>query len=79
MIRIVPPGSAEDYAHVIIVRYKHALSGGSFVGGVWTGRFEVTFQDLGKDFVTESGYLTRNGLTYSDLIRSADGGRSEGV
>jgi hypothetical protein len=115
-------GSQEDYAHVTIVRYKHALSGDSFVGGVWTGRFEgpkynvvagsdgfirinpssffayqalasqtkgadgndeveghalnflyyymtrnhlfeVTLQDLGKDFTTETGYLTRNGLT----------------
>ncbi len=114
--------SPEDYAHVTIARYKHALSGDSFIGGVWTGRFEgsrynivagsdgyirvnpssffsyqalaaltkpaggsdeieghalnflyyyqtrnhlfeVTFQDLGKDFVTETGYLTRNGLT----------------
>ncbi|HUU04680.1 MAG TPA: hypothetical protein VMZ49_02265, partial [Patescibacteria group bacterium] len=25
--------------------------------------FEVTLQDLGKDFFTETGYLTRNGLT----------------
>jgi hypothetical protein len=116
------PESPDDYAHVTIARYKHALSGDSFIGGVWTGRFEgsrynvvagsdgyirlnpssyfayqalfaltkpeagsdeveghalnfqyyystrdrlfeVTFQDLGKDFVTETGYLTRNGLT----------------
>ena len=115
-------GSPEDYAHVTIVRYKHALSGDSFIGGVWTGRFEgsrynvvagsdgnirvnpssffgyqalfaltklsaqsteveghalnlqyfyttrdrlfeVTFQDVGKDFATETGYLTRNGLS----------------
>jgi len=114
--------SPEDYAHATIVRYKHALSGDSFIGGVWTGRFEgprynvvagsdgnirvnpssffgyqalfaltklsaesaeveghalnlqyyyttrdrlfeVTFQDLGKDFMTETGYLTRNGLS----------------
>jgi hypothetical protein len=118
----LPPGSPENYAHVTIARYKHALSGDSFIGGVWTGRFEgsrynivagsdgyirinpssyfsyqalvaqtkavggsdkveghalnflyfyqtrnhlfeVTFQDLGKDFMTETGYLTRNGLT----------------
>jgi hypothetical protein len=118
----LPLGSPENYAHVTIARYKHALSGDSFIGGVWTGRFEgtrynvvagsdgyirinpssyfayqalvsqtkqpgqgdevegqalnflyyystrdrlfeVTFQDLGKDFVTETGYLTRNGLT----------------
>ena len=116
------PGSPEDYAHVTIARYKHALSDDSFIGGVWTGRFEgsrynivagsdgyirvnpssffsyqalaaltkpegggdeveghalnfvyyyqtrnqlfeVTFQDLGKDFTTETGYLTRNGLS----------------
>jgi len=116
------PGSAEDYAHVTVARYKHALSGDSFLGAVWTGRFEgsrfnivggpdgsirlnpssyfgyqalfsrtrtsgssvelnghalnfqyfyatrdrlfeVTFQDLAKDFLTETGYLTRNGLT----------------
>jgi hypothetical protein len=114
--------SPSDYAHVTIARYKHALSGDSYVGGIWTGRFEgsrynvvagsdgyirlnpssffayqaliaqtkpagrsdeveghalglqyfhmtrdrlfeITFQDLGKDFVTETGYLTRNGLT----------------
>ena len=118
----LPAGSSEDYAHVTIARYKHALSGDSFVGGVLTGRFEgshynivagsdgyirinpssyfgyqalasqtkqadasgeieghalnflyyyntrnhlfeVTFQDLGKDFASETGYLTRNGLT----------------
>ncbi len=118
----LPSGSPENYAHVAIARYKHALSGDSFIGGVWTGRFEgprynvvagsdgylrvnpssyfsyqalfsltkppdqgneveghalnflyfyqtrnhlfeVTFQDLGKDFVTETGYLTRNGLS----------------
>jgi hypothetical protein len=118
----LPPEEPEDYAHVTIARYKHALSGDSFIGGVWTGRFEgsrynivvgsdgyirinpsstfsyqalasqtrsgggngeveghalnflyfyqtrnhlfeVTFQDLGKDFATETGYLTRNGLT----------------
>ena len=116
------PGSPEDYAHVTIARYKHALSGDSFLGAVWTGRFEgsrynivagsdgyirlnpssffgyqallaqtrssgssdklnghalnfqyyhttrdrlfeVTLQDVGKDFLTETGYLTRNGLT----------------
>jgi len=116
------PGSPEDFAHVTVARYKHALSGDSFIGGVWTGRFEgsrynvvagsdgqirlnpssyfayqalvsqtksagqgdevegqalnlqyyyatrdrlfeATFQDLGKDFLTETGYLTRNGLT----------------
>ncbi len=118
----LPSGSTADDAHVGIVRYKHALAEDSFVGGVWTGRFEgsrynivagsdgnirlspssffayqalasltkpsaksaeaegqalnfqyysatrdrlfeVTFQDLGKDFTTETGYLTRNGLT----------------
>jgi hypothetical protein len=116
------PGSPNDYAHVTIARYKHALTEDSFVGGIWTGRFEgphynvvagsdghirlnpssyfayhalisqtkpgggsdeveghalglqyyymtrdrlldVSFQDLGKDFLTETGYLTRNGLT----------------
>jgi len=116
------PESANDYAHVAIARYKHALHGDSFIGGVWTSRFEgshynvvagsdayirlnpsssfsyhalfaqtkpagesnemeghalglqyyyqsrdrlfqITFQDLGKDFLTETGYLTRNGLT----------------
>ena len=116
------PGSEQDYAHVTIVRFKHALSDDSFIGGIWTGRFtgsrynivagsdgyirlgptstiafqalvgqtkpagqtdeveghalnlqyyhatrdqafEVTLQDLGKDFFTETGYLTRNGLT----------------
>jgi hypothetical protein len=116
------PGSPEEYAHVTISRYKHALGDDSFIGGVWTGRFEgsrynivagsdgyirvnpssffsyqalaaltkpagggdeveghalnflyyyqtrnhlfeVTFQDLGKDFMTETGYLTRNGLS----------------
>jgi len=118
----LPPGSGEDAAHVGIARYKRALSGDSYVGGIWAGRFEgprynivagsdgnirispasffayqalvsltkppdggaevegqalnlqyyystrdrlfeVTFQDLGKDFMTETGYLTRNGLT----------------
>ncbi len=118
----LPAGSSEDYAHVAIARYKRALSGDSFIGGVWTGRFEgsrynvvagsdgflrinpsstfsyqalfsltkppgqsdeveghalnfiyfymtrnhlfeVALQDLGKDFATETGYLTRNGLT----------------
>ena len=118
----LPSESAEDYAHIGIARYKHALSGDSYIGGIWTGRFEgsrynvvagmdgnirlspssffayqalgsmtktpdesadvkgqalnllyyyatrnrlfeVTFQDLGKDFMTETGYLTRNGLT----------------
>lgn len=115
-------GSPTDYAHVTIARYKHALRDDSYIGGIWTGRFEgsrynvvtgsdgyirlnpssffayqaliaqtqaaggsdeveghalglmyyyttrdrlfeITFQDLGKDFVTETGYLTRNGLT----------------
>jgi hypothetical protein len=118
----LPAGSAAKNAHVSIVRYKHALAEDSFIGGVWTGRFEgsrysivagsdgnirlnpssffafqalasltktsagssevegqalnflyytatrdrlfeVTLQDLGKDFATETGYLTRNGLT----------------
>ena len=116
------PGSANDDAHATIARYKHALRDDSFIGGLWTGRFEgsrynavagsdahirlnpssyfayhalvsrtksaggsdgvgghalglqyyyqtrdrlfeITFQDLGKDFLTETGYLTRNGLT----------------
>jgi hypothetical protein len=116
------PDATEDYAHVAIARYKHALSDDSFIGGVLTSRFEgsrynvvagsdgyirinpsstfsyqalasqtktggaggeveghalnflyfyqtrnqlfeVTFQDLGKDFATELGYLTRNGLS----------------
>jgi hypothetical protein len=118
----LPADSPEDYAHVTIARYKHALSEDSFIGGIWTSRFEgprynvvagadgnirmspssifgyqalfsltkppgeaeevegqalhfqyyyqtrdrmfeVTLQDLGKDFWTETGYLTRNGLT----------------
>jgi len=112
----------EDFAHVTVARYKHALSEDSFIGGVFTGRFsgpqynvvagsdgnirinpssffgyqalfsltqppgqgeevegqalnfmyyystrdrlfELSLQDLGKDFWTETGYLTRNGLT----------------
>ena len=116
------PESTNDYAHVTIARYKHALRNDSYIGGVWTSRFEgshfnvvagsdayirlnpsssfsyhaliaqtklagqsdkedghalglqyyyqtrdrlfqITFQDLGKDFLTETGYLTRNGLT----------------
>jgi len=116
------PGSPEEYAHVTIARYKHALGGDSFLGAVWTGRFEgsrynivagsdgyirlspssffgyqallsrtrssdssdelnghalnfqyyyttrdrlfeVTLQDVAKDFLTVTGYLTRNGLT----------------
>ncbi len=116
------PGSPNDYAHVAIARYKHALRDDSYIGGVWTSRFEgsrynvvagsdahirlnpsssfayhaliaqtkpagqsdeleghalglqyyyqtrdrlfeITFQDLGKNFLTETGYLTRNGLT----------------
>jgi len=118
----LPSDAPEDYAHVTIARYKHALSEDSFIGGIWTGRFvgprynvvagsdgnirinpasifgyqalfsltrptgqdsevegqalnfmyyystrnrlfEVTLQDLGKEFWTETGYLTRNGLT----------------
>jgi hypothetical protein len=118
----LPSGVPEDFAHFTIARYKHALSEDSFIGGVFTGRFEgsrynivagsdgyirinpssffsyqalvsqtkqpeiggeaegqalnfmyyystrdrlfeITFQDLGKDFMTETGYLTRNGLT----------------
>jgi len=113
---------AVDVAHVTVGRYKRALSQDSFIGGIFTGRFEgprtnvvfgsdgnlrlnrsstfgyqalfsltrpsgqeaqaegqalnfqyyyqtrdrlfeVTLQDLGKDFQTEVGYLTRNGLT----------------
>ncbi len=118
----LPPGSAEEYAHFTIARYKRALSDDSFIGGIWTGRFEgprynivagsdgfirispsstfsyqalvsqtkpgggsdeveghaldfiyfyqtrnhlfeVALQDLGEDFATETGYLTRSGLT----------------
>jgi hypothetical protein len=33
------PGAEQNYAHVTIARYKHALSGDSFIGGIWTGRF----------------------------------------
>jgi hypothetical protein len=116
------PGAEQEYAHVTIARYKHALNDDSYLGGIWTGRFsgsrnnvvagsdcyirlnpastfafqalvsqtkpigssaeaeghalnlqyyyatrdrafEVTLQDLGKDFFTETGYITRNGLT----------------
>jgi hypothetical protein len=35
------PESAEDYAHVTIARYKHALSGDSFIGGVWETNFSM--------------------------------------
>ena len=118
----LPAGSAADYAHFTIFRYKHALTEDSYVGGFWTGRFEssrsnvvaggdgqvrlspsstfsyralvsqtspagaaaeteghavgleyyygtrnwivdAALQDLGKDFETDTGYLTRNGLT----------------
>ena len=118
----LPAGAAGKYAHFTIVRYKHALTEDSYVGGFWTGRFEGTrynlvaggdgqirlspssyfgyyalvsqtsaggaeaeteghaagleyyyntrdwvvnaaVQDLGKGFETETGYLTRNGLT----------------
>lgn len=116
------PESSTEYAHVTIGRYKRALKDDSFVGGVWTGRFEgptynavigldghlrlnpssyiafhtlcsvskidesngeteghalglqyyyqtrdrlfqIAFQDLGKNFLTGIGYLTRNGLS----------------
>jgi hypothetical protein len=36
----LPEGSARDFAHFTIVRYKHALSEDSFLGGFLTGRFE---------------------------------------
>lgn len=116
------PEAGTEYAHFSIVRYKHALRDDSFIGGLWTGRFEgsgynavggldghfrlspssylafhalysgtrvsgevdrtggqalgvqfsyqtrdrvfqASLHDLGKDFQTETGYLTRNGLT----------------
>jgi hypothetical protein len=118
----LPEGGPEDFAHFTILRYKRALSGDSYVGGFFTGRFAgaasnvvagadgqlrlnqastVGFhvfgsgtkagdgsaardghaaglqydyqtrdliiqglaQDLGKDFATEVGYVTRTGLT----------------
>ncbi len=118
----LPEDSPQDQAHIAIARYKHALSGDSFIGGIWASRFEgsrtnivagsdgylrlnpassfsyqalfsltrpgggaaeaeghalnfqyyhatrdrlfeVTFQDLGRDFETDTGYLTRNGLS----------------
>jgi hypothetical protein len=114
--------ASAGYAHVAVARYKRALSQDSFIGGIWTGRFEgphfnvvigsdgnlrinrsstfgyqalfsltrpsgqeaqvegqalnfqyyyqtrdrlfeVTLQDIGRDFQTEVGYLTRSGLT----------------
>jgi len=36
----LPEDSARDFAHFMIVRYKHALSEDSFLGGFLTGRFE---------------------------------------
>ena len=36
----LPAGGRADYAHFGIVRYKHALSEDSYLGGVFTGRFE---------------------------------------
>jgi len=118
----LPSEAASKYAHFTIVRYKHALTEDSYVGGFWTGRFEgsrynvvagadgqirispssyfgyhalvsqtspggaaaeteghtagleyfyntrdwifdAAVQDLSKDFETDAGYLTRNGLT----------------
>jgi hypothetical protein len=118
----LPGGGKEDYAHFAIVRYKRALSGDSYLGGFFTGRFEgassnvvagadgqirldpasalgfhafgsgtksghgsaardghavdvqydyqtrdliisALAQDLGTDFETDVGYLTRTGLT----------------
>jgi len=35
-----PDESPNDYAHVAIVRFKRALTEDSFIGGVWTSRFE---------------------------------------
>ncbi len=118
----LPGGGAQDFAHFTILRYKRGLSGDSYVGGFFTGRFAgaasnvvagadgqlrlnqastVGFhvfgsgtkagdgsaardghavglqydyqtrdliiqgqaQDLGTDFATEVGYVTRTGLT----------------
>jgi len=119
----LPAGGKAAYAHFTIVRYKHALTEDSYVGGFLTGRFEgsrtnvvaggdgqirlspssyfsyhalvsatspgggtaaeteghavgleyyygtrdwiidAALQDLGKNFETDTGYLTRNGLT----------------
>jgi len=118
----LPEGSARDFAHFAIIRYKHALSEDSFLGGFLTGRFvgahynavagtdgqiratpaaavgyhafwsrtdpgsregardghaiglnyglqtrdwiiNIYAQDLGRDFETETGYLTRNGIS----------------
>jgi hypothetical protein len=118
----LPEGEASNSAHITILRYKHALSEDSYVGGFWTGRFsgtrynivagsdgqmrlnpssffayhallsqtspggadadaeghalgieysyltrdwtiDIAVQDVSKDFQTESGYLTRTGLT----------------
>jgi hypothetical protein len=36
----LPEGGPSDTAHFTILRYKHALSEDSFVGGFWAGRFE---------------------------------------
>jgi hypothetical protein len=36
----LPSESPNDSANVTIVRYKHALSDDSYIGGVWTSRFE---------------------------------------
>ncbi len=35
-----PAGSARDYAHFAIVRYKHGLKDDSYLGAFFTGRFE---------------------------------------
>lgn len=121
----LPEGSARDFAHFTIVRYKHALSDDGFLGGFLTGRFEnghsnavagsdgqirltpaaavgyhafwsrtdpgadgggggardghavgvsyglqtrdwiinIYAQDIARDFETETGYLTRNGIS----------------
>ncbi len=118
----LPDGGPEDFAHFTILRYKRALSGDSYVGGLFTGRFagaasnvtagadgqlrlneastvgfhlfgsgtkagdgsaardglaaglqydyqtrdviiQVAAQDLGTDFATDVGYVSRTGLT----------------
>ena len=59
----LPSGSPEDYAHVAIARYKRALSGDSFIGGVWTSRFEGPHYNVvaGSDDLSEV-LLERHGL-----------------
>lgn len=118
----LPDGGPEDFAHFTVLRYKRALSGDSYVGGFFTGRFagsasnvvagtdgqlrlnpsstigfhvlgsgtkagdgsaardghaagvqydyatrdliiQASAQDLGTDFATEVGYVSRTGLS----------------